>query len=218
MNQANDQGARAAILASIRGSRGEGGQQTAESEYANLSRQYERSGELDLEARLKLFEERLREYDAGVYRSSAAELAEGIAEILAKREKSRLIIPKGLPAAWLPPGFVFAPGDELPPLDLDHYDGVITACTVAIALTGTLILQSVPGQGPRKLSLVPDYHLCIVSTGQLVETVPEAMDRIRETATLPTTFISGPSATADIEMTRIKGVHGPRSLDVLLIV
>ena len=86
----------------------------------------------------------------------------------------------------------------------------------AIAETGTILLQSLPGQGPRKLSLVPDFLLAIVCTRDLVETVPEAFDRIRDTATLPTTFISGPSATADIEMTRIQGVHGPRSLNVLI--
>jgi L-lactate dehydrogenase complex protein LldG len=100
---------------------------------------------------------------------------------------------------------------------LDGVQGILTGCTVAIAETGSIVLQNGPAQGPRILSLVPDYHLCLVFAGQIVATVPEAFDRLAETSALPTTFISGPSATADIEMTRIKGVHGPRFLDVLLV-
>jgi len=99
---------------------------------------------------------------------------------------------------------------------LDTIDGTLSGCTAAIAETGSIVLQNVPGQGPRHLSLVPDYFLCVVFVEQIVATVPEAFDRIKTTSTLPTTFISGPSATADIEMTRIKGVHGPRFLDVIL--
>ena len=97
------------------------------------------------------------------------------------------------------------------------FDGVITGATLAIAETGTVVLQSVAGQGRRAVTLVPDYHLCVVRVGDVVETVPEAMERLQATAELATTFVSGPSATADIEMTRIKGVHGPRFLDVILV-
>jgi L-lactate dehydrogenase complex protein LldG len=97
-------------------------------------------------------------------------------------------------------------------------DGVITGCTIAIAETGSIVLQSAAAQGPRILSLVPDYHLCVVFAEQIVETVPESFAQLDATSMLPTTFISGPSATADIEMTRIKGVHGPRFLDVVLVV
>ena len=88
---------------------------------------------------------------------------------------------------------------------------------MAIAETGTVILQNVAGQGRRAVTLVPDYHLCVVNAADVVETVPEAMERLHETAALATTFFSGPSATADIEMTRIKGVHGPRQVDVILV-
>jgi L-lactate dehydrogenase complex protein LldG len=88
---------------------------------------------------------------------------------------------------------------------------------VAIATTGTLVLQNAPGQGARKLSLVPDYHLCVVDSSQVIETVPEGFAALEQSKSSPTTFISGPSATADIEMTRIKGVHGPRFLDVILV-
>ena len=101
--------------------------------------------------------------------------------------------------------------------ELDRMDGVLTGCTVAVAETGSIVLQSGPWQGSRALTLVPDYHLCVVFAEQVVETVPESFARLEATQSLPTTFFSGPSATADIEMTRIKGVHGPRFLDVLLV-
>jgi L-lactate dehydrogenase complex protein LldG len=101
--------------------------------------------------------------------------------------------------------------------ELNAVDGVVTESTLAIAETGTIVLQNAAGQGRRAVSLVPDYHLCLVDVASVVETVPEAMDKLAATAALATTFISGPSATADIEMTRIKGVHGPRFLDVILV-
>ena len=103
------------------------------------------------------------------------------------------------------------------PHELDRFTAVLTASTLAIAETGTLVLQNLPGQGRRAATLVPDVHLCVVHEADVVATVPEAMRRLQATADLPTTFISGPSATADIEMTRIKGVHGPRFLHVLLV-
>lgn len=194
-------------------------------EYADIPREYRRQGHLDPHARLDLFEERLREYDGGVHRISISDLESDpaplqtlIAELLTQRSKRRIAIPAGLPPGWLPGGFDFIEADAMSATDLDACDGVLSGCAVAIALTGSIVLQNMPGQGPRKLSLVPDYHLCIVRADQIVETVPEAMARLAPTATLPTTFISGPSATADIEMTRIKGVHGPRFLDAILIV
>lgn len=209
--------ARTEILTNIHSSRDAAQQKPRAEQYSELPRKYHRSGTLDPAARLDLFEQRLREYDAGVYQSTEANLPQKIAEVLASRKKARLVVPLGFPVPWLPSGFEFLVGNDLSAPELDQSDGVVTACTVAIALTGSLILQSAPAQGPRKLSLVPDYHLCIVKAEQVVETVPEALDRIVPTATLPTTFISGPSATADIEMTRIKGVHGPRTLDVLIV-
>jgi len=107
--------------------------------------------------------------------------------------------------------------DSYDAYQLDKKQGVLSGCTVAIAETGSIVLQNAAAQGPRTLSLVPDYHLCVVFEEQMVATVPEAFERIEATSALPTTFISGPSATADIEMTRIKGVHGPRFLDVVLV-
>ena len=127
-------------------------------------------------------------------------------------------MPAGLAAEWLPAGFTFVLDEGMTASELDGFDGVITGSTVAIAETGTVVLQNNLGQGRRAVTLVPDYHLCLVRGRDVVETVPEAMARLQGMAELATTFISGPSATADIEMTRIKGVHGPRFLDVILIV
>lgn len=210
--------ARSRTLASIRMSLG--ASSTAESisaEYGAIGRHYTRSSTADSHALLDLFTDRLLEYDAGVYRSKGERIAPTIAEILALRTKHRIAIPSGLSEAWLPEGFDFALADGWSNEQLDRIEGSLSACTVAIAETGTIVLQNALGQGPRSLSLVPDYFLCVVFIEQVVGTVPEAFNRIQATSTLPTTFISGPSATADIEMTRIKGVHGPRFLDVILV-
>lgn len=194
--------------------------QAIDAEWQNIDRSYNRAGKLDRAALLELLEDRLRDYDASVVRAAYGEIGQTIARLLAAREISELVIPAGLSEAIgepLPPGFDFILDTGLTPAELDRIPGVMTTSTVAIAETGTIVLQNVPGQGRRAPTLVPDYHLCIVRASDVVETVPEAMDRLAPTAALATTFISGPSATADIEMTRIKGVHGPRFLDVILV-
>ena len=185
--------------------------------WSAISRNYKSAGVLAPEALLELFEGRLRDYDATVIRTGRAHLALSVAHRLQERCKLRILIPFDVPQEWLPEGVEFVVDDDLTPAELDSFDGVLTGSTLAIAETGTLVLQNAPAQGRRAVSLVPDYHLCVVHAQDLVETVPEAMKRLQKTAELATTFISGPSATADIEMTRIKGVHGPRVLDVLLI-
>ena len=215
---ANSTNHRAAILDSIR--RSLGAPETPESialEYAAIPRTYTRASVLDKRAVVELFEDRLLEYDAGVYHGGTRSISGVVAEILKARDKTRMAIPAGLPVGWLPQGFVFEDATAMDAHELDKTEGILTGCTVAIAETGSIILQNAAAQGPRILSLVPDYHLCIVFASQIVVTVPEAFDRIEAASALPTTFISGPSATADIEMTRIKGVHGPRFLDVLLV-
>jgi L-lactate dehydrogenase complex protein LldG len=209
---------RATILDSIRHSLGSPETAAAiTAEYAAIPRTYTRSGTGDGRAMLELLEDRLREYDAGVYRTDPSSISRVVAEILMARGKTSLAIPAALPTEWLPQGFAFADATGMDAHELDKTEGILTGCTVAIAETGSIVLQNAAAQGARILSLVPDYHLCVVFANQIVATVPEAFDRLEDTSTLPTTFISGPSATADIEMTRIKGVHGPRFLDVLLV-
>ena len=209
---------RATILSSIRMSLGASMAPAAiAAEYAAIPRTYTQAGSGDSYALIELFTERLLEYDAGVYRATPESISSTVAEILTGRAKADLAIPAGVPVEWLPEGFAFSVANDFDAYQLDRSEGVLTGCTVAIAETGSIVLQNAAAQGPRILSLVPDYHLCVVFADQIVATVPEAFRRIDDTSALPTTFISGPSATADIEMTRIKGVHGPRFLDVLLI-
>ena len=183
-----------------------------------IPRTYTRSATRSRGATLDLLECRLLDYDARVLRTAPIDLASSIASSLEMRGNTHLLIPPGFPDHLLPESLLVDVDRELTPRELDRFGGVITESTLAIAETGTLVLQNVPGQGRRAATLVPDYHLCIVRAEDVVETVSEAMDRLARTATLPTTFISGPSATADIEMTRVKGVHGPRFLDVLLVI
>ncbi|AXC11727.1 hypothetical protein ACPOL_2405 [Acidisarcina polymorpha] len=208
---------RQAILSRIRGPHAPADARSGGQEYDRIPRAYLRSGSLAPEERLQIFEERLIEYGARVFQVNETALSAVIGAAIRERGASRIVIPSGTPSDWLPASVSFTEGDTLSNRELDSFDGVVTGCTVAIALTGTIVLQNAAAQGPRKLSLIPDYHLCVVFEEQIVETVSEAFDRLASTSTLPTTFISGPSATADIEMTRIKGVHGPRFLDVLIV-
>ncbi|MDW5266196.1 MULTISPECIES: LUD domain-containing protein [Acidobacteriaceae] len=211
--------ARAEVLRRIRVAKGgTSDTETAGTAWSRVAREYRRSAVLEPKSLLELLEDRLRDYDAHVVRVGYCDVADAVAKMLAARGKRRLVVPAGLAAEWLPAGFEFVRDDGMSSTALDAFDGVMTGSTVAIAVTGTVILQNVPGQGRRAVTLVPDYHLCIVNAADVVETIPQAMDRLHETAKLTTTFFSGPSATADIEMTRIKGVHGPRHLDVILIV
>ena len=184
--------------------------------WLSIARPYRRNSSDDAEGILELLEDRLRDYDAHVLRTSRAGVGEAIAGRLSARGGLRMIMPAGIPADLLPDGTAIPLDEGMAAAELDGYEGVLTTAQLAIAETGTIVLQNVAGQGRRAVSLVPDYHLCLVDQANVVATVPEAMDRLQATAGLPTTFISGPSATADIEMTRIKGVHGPRFLDVIL--
>jgi L-lactate dehydrogenase complex protein LldG len=186
-------------------------------DYAAVPRQHQISGNLDVESRLNLFAERLNDYDVVVYRCAKAHLREGIGEALAARSKRRLLVPKDVPPEWLQQTFEFVRDSGLSYEEIDRSEGVLTGCIVAVALTGTIMLRHSMGEGRRALTLIPDYHLCIVHADQVVETVPEGIRRIGEFAGVPITTISGPSATSDIEMTRIKGVHGPRIMDVILV-
>jgi L-lactate dehydrogenase complex protein LldG len=167
---------------------------------------------------LELLVDRLVDYRALVRRSTTSMVAASVLAALTERGARRMAVPDGiLPAGLdrLEPGIELV-GDD-PPLDaaqLDALDGVLTGCAVAIAETGTIVLDGGPGQGRRILSLVPDYHLVVVTAAQVVAGVPEALARLDPTR--PQTWISGPSATSDIELDRVEGVHGPRTLEVIL--
>jgi L-lactate dehydrogenase complex protein LldG len=177
---------------------------------------YRTRGGLDSGRLLDLLAERLAHYRAAVRRSTPAELAAAIGAALAERGARRVVVPSGLDLPALP-GIEAIVDDGLSPQDLDALDGVITGAAVAIAETGTIVLDGSPDQGRRAITLVPDYHLCIVHADQVVELVPEAVDRLEPRAARPLTWISGPSATSDIELSRVEGVHGPRTLEVILV-
>jgi len=164
---------------------------------------------------LNKFLERLAHYDARAIHTTEADIQATIATTLAERQARNIIAPDGVPGGWLT---TVNQIKDTPPLDhdaLDASDGVVTTCTLAIAQTGTIVLDGGPGMGRRALTLLPDYHLCVVRHEQIVPSVPEALAHLQPTR--PLTFISGPSATVDIEMVRVKGVHGPRTLDVILV-
>lgn len=129
-----------------------------------------------------------------------------------------MVVPPGLDLsqAALPGGIEVVIDHDLSAAELDAFDGVITGAAVAIAETGTIVLDGSPGQGRRAITLVPDYHLCIVRADQVVEIVPQAVAHLASRAGRPLTWISGPSATSDIELERVEGVHGPRTLEVIL--
>ncbi len=210
--------ARGEILRRIRNANGGASDETAAvAGWNGIARAYKRVGLRGRDETLHLLEDRLRDYDATVSRCSEGEVAAVVARRLLERGKRRIVVPVGLKPEWLPAGFEFVTDEGLSAKELDGVDGVLTGSTVAIAETGSVVLQDVAGQGRRAVTLVPDYHLCVVRVADVVETVPEAFERLRATEGLATTFFSGPSATADIEMTRIKGVHGPRFLDVVLV-
>ncbi|HEY2159463.1 MAG TPA: LUD domain-containing protein [Isosphaeraceae bacterium] len=161
--------------------------------------------------------DRLVDYKAAVRRVAAAELPAAIAGACHARGVRRLAVPADLPSGWLPQGVEVVPDDGLSHEQLDAVDGVLTGCALAIAQTGTIVLDGGEGQGRRALTLLPDYHLCVVRSDQVVGLVPEAVSRLAPTSTRPMTWISGPSATSDIELNRVEGVHGPRTLEVLIV-
>jgi L-lactate dehydrogenase complex protein LldG len=186
-------------------------------DYAAIPRRYRQSAELTRAELLDLLEQRLRDYGAGVSRAARADLPAAIARAAQARGKTRLLIPAALPSEWLPDSLEFAPAESSGYDVLDRSEGALTACAAAIAQTGSIVLRHSAAEGRRALTLVPDYHLCIVFADQVVETVPEAMRLMHAAGAALLTTIAGPSATADIEMTRVQGVHGPRTLDVILV-
>jgi L-lactate dehydrogenase complex protein LldG len=184
-----------------------------------IERSYRRADPADRAALVDQFIERVSEYKATVRRVAQSELAREIAEACRRREVKNLVVPADLPDAWAPQGVKLVREPGLSNHELEQSDGVLTACALGIAQTGTIVLDCGHGQGRRAITLLPDYHLCVIFADQIVGLVPEAVTKLNAAAAepdRPMTFISGPSATSDIELSRVEGVHGPRTLEVLV--
>jgi L-lactate dehydrogenase complex protein LldG len=170
---------------------------------------------------LELTAERIAEYRARVEIVTTDKLASSIRASLERQGIKRLIVPHDLPATWKLNGFELLEESRMQfeHVELERADGVLTGCTLAIAETGTLVLDHARGQGRRALTLIPDVHLCVLLESQIVDNLPAAMKMLEPSirAGRPLTFISGPSATSDIELSRVEGVHGPRTLEVLIV-
>lgn len=198
------------ILARIRGALGD------RPEAPTVPRDYRRTGAEapGSAAVLDLLEDRLIDYKATVNRTTSADVGDTVRQVLASLLPGggRVLVPPGLSPDWLPDATTDAGFDAT---ELDGFAAVVTACAAVAAQTGTIVLDCSPDQGRRAITLVPDVHLCVVRAEQVVETVPELLARLDPTR--PLTFVSGPSATSDIELQRVEGVHGPRTLAVVLI-
>ncbi|KUN30963.1 lactate utilization protein B/C [Streptomyces corchorusii] len=170
------------------------------------------------EETVELLAENLVDYRAIVHRCDAEELPLLVMRLLAERGSREVLVPPGLPPEWLSAADPVRIHDRVADTAqrLDRVGSVVTGCAVAIAETGTIVLDGSPDQGRRRISLVPDHHICVVRVpDQVVSSVPQALERLDPTR--PLTWISGPSATSDIELDRVEGVHGPRTLEVILL-
>jgi L-lactate dehydrogenase complex protein LldG len=181
----------------------------------DVPRGYSTASPLADDERLALFVDRVEDYQATVRRCRAADIADAVTAALTERGAENVVVPRGLAWAGDLRLQVTADGGSLTTEQLDGFDAVVTACTVGIAETGTIVLDGSPDQGRRATTLVPDLHVCLVRAAQVVGSVPEAVARLD--ITRPLTWISGPSATSDIELNRVEGVHGPRTLVVVLV-
>jgi L-lactate dehydrogenase complex protein LldG len=187
-------------------------------EAASIPRDYAQRDERARSEIIEEFVERLEHYKAHVDRADSAALPSAIADACERYGVQRLVTPVDTPDLWLPVGAeVLRDAPALSNLALDGCDAVLTGCALAIAQTGTLVLDGGARQGRRALSLIPDQHICVVFEDQVVGIVPEGIAQLAPTSVRPITFISGPSATSDIELSRVEGVHGPRTLHVILV-
>lgn len=213
--------ARELILRRVRQALGAGNDSDSDAGHARavtaVPRAYRREHLREPAERLEVFQERLVDYGASVERCAPDRIAATVSRLIPAG--TLLLVPADLDATWLPPGRgadrLLADDGTLTPDELDRAGAVLTAAAAAIAETGTIVLDGGAGQGRRLLSLLPDHHVCVVRAGQIAGGVPEAIGRIQPTR--PLTWISGPSATSDIELSRVQGVHGPRRLDVILV-
>lgn len=188
----------------------------------NIEKTFIQKGSLSGSSLTEMFAERTGEYRADVEIVRSGELAGAIGRVCSKHQVQKLVLPPGLPEEWLPENVEIMRdnGSTLTHEELDSADAVLTGCSLAIAQTGTIVLDGGEAQGRRALTLLPDFHICVVKPEQIVEVIPEAFTRLRERfgdSLPPITFISGPSATSDIELSRVEGVHGPRRLQVLIL-
>jgi len=177
-----------------------------------IARSYRQTSGMSGAAMIDRFTERAEAYKATVRRVADAA---GVTEE-GRRFQGRFVVPEDLPEAWLPSDFVRDHG-QLSHRELDAVAGVVTGCALAVAETGTIVLDAGVGQGRRAITLLPDFHVCIVPVERIVASVPEAIRALRPSLPRPLTFMSGPSATSDIELNRVEGVHGPRRLEILLV-
>ena len=209
-------GARGEVLGRVRAALAD---VPARAEDEPAPRAYRTADQGDPEERLARFAERVADYRASVRTVAAADLPAAILAACRARGIRRLVVPTDLPAAWRPEGVEVVEDAGLPAAALDRVDGVLSGCRLGIAETGTIVLDGGARQGRRAITLVPDWFLCVVEAGQVVGTVPEAVAALRPAARAgqPLTFVSGPSATSDIELSRVEGVHGPRTLEVLVV-
>ncbi|MGE0068340.1 MAG: lactate utilization protein C [Solirubrobacterales bacterium] len=205
---------REAVLARVRGALG-----PDQAKAKDLPRRYRSRSDRDKSGVRLRFVERCRGYGARCTFAAADAVSEAIAASLRARGAGRVVIPADLPFAWRPPGVTCLEDSAELAADLEAIDAAVSGCAVAIAETGTVVLDGGAGQGRRALTLVPDFHLCVVRADQLVDLVPEAIERLAPAARAgqPLTLVSGCSATSDIELERVSGVHGPRTLEVLLL-
>lgn len=201
-------GARDEILTRIRSANAAAGHPPP----PDVPRDYHRGGDHPpgSAAVIELLTDRLVDYKATVVDARDGEIRASIADVLAGID-GPILVPPGLPDGWWPDGVA---DTGFSPAELDGFAAVVTGCAAACAATGTIALDAAPDQGRRALTLVPDVHVCVVRAEQVVQTVPELLARLDPTR--PLTFVSGPSATSDIELERVEGVHGPRTLIVVL--
>jgi L-lactate dehydrogenase complex protein LldG len=181
----------------------------------DVSRTYRTTGGRDPDERERSFVERVRDYGATVLEAPASQ---AIRAALKEHGARRIAIAPDLPQSLRPDGIELVVDEGLTPFELDGVDGALTTCAAACAETGTIALDGGPGQGRRALTLVPDLHVCVVRRADVVELVPELFARLEPSASAgrPIVLVSGPSATSDIELIRVEGVHGPRRLVVVL--
>jgi L-lactate utilization protein LutB len=203
--------AREAILSSVRFAN------RAVATVAPVSRSYRRPARAELAAPVELFAERVSDYQATVTFAKPSELADAVAAALASRGSSSVVLPEAAPSDWLThfEGTTVIDDGRLELDTINHVDAVVTGCTAGIAETGTVVLNSEPNQGRRIITLIPDHHVVIIREEQIVPDVPDVIAFLNPSR--PQTWISGPSATSDIELSRVEGVHGPRKLDVIIV-